>query len=488
MKTLSYLVVIIAITLTSCFQPLWAADAKARPNFILYITDDISASDFGCYGSKVVQTPNVDQLASEGMLFRRAYLTTSSCSPTRCSIITCRYPHNTGACELHTQLPPDQYMFPKALKGSGYYTVLAGKNHMGPAVKQAFDVVVGGKGPGGQENWLQLLQERPKEKPFFCWFASYDAHRAWSFDDKAPVYDPDEVEVPLFLFDGPKTRKDLADYYHEVSRTDYYLGELRRELTRQGIADNTYIIYISDNGRPFPRCKTRLYDSGIRTPFVVCGPQVAKGTKSDSLVSVIDIGPTVLELAGVKSDPRIQGVSLTAVFEDPRAVVRDYAFAEHNWHVFQAHERMVRTGDWLYIRNAFPERLNMCVESKRYPAGGELWKQYREGNLKPEQMDIMLQPRPAEELYNVANDPYQFSNLAEEPKHASTLKRLRGTLDTWAKQTCDDVPQQPTPDRPRGGKIGHQPGGVMPGIASGAPRCNDAGPVRSEEAKRPPNG
>jgi hypothetical protein len=96
-------------------------------------------------------------------------------------------------------------------------------------------------------------------------------------------------------------------------------------------------------------------------------------------------------------------------------------------------------------------------------------------------MDIMRQPRPAEELYNVVDDPYQFDNLAADPNHADTLKRLRGILDTWTKQTCDDVPQTPTPDRPPGGKIGHQPGGVMPGIASGAPRCNDPGPIRDAE-------
>lgn len=486
MKTLSYSVLFLALTLTSGFRPLEAADTPARPNFILYLTDDISVSDFGCYGSEVVQTPQVDRMAREGMLFRRAYLTTSSCSPSRCSIITSRYPHNTGASELHTPLPADQYMFPQALKESGYYTVLAGKNHMGPAVGQAFDEVVGGRGPGGQENWLKLLQNRPQDKPFFYWLASYDAHRAWSFDDKAPVYDPDKVTVPPFLFDGPKTRKDLADYYHEVSRSDYYLGELRKELKRQGIEDNTYIIFISDNGRPFPRCKTRLYDSGIRTPFVVWGPKVARGTKSDSLVSVIDIGPTVLELAGVKSDPRIQGVSFTPVLQDPQEIVRDYAFAEHNWHVYQAHERMVRTGDWLYIRNAYPERMNLSVEAKRNPAAGELWQQYREGNLKPQQMDIMQQPRPAEELYHVVDDPHQLDNLAAAPKHAATLKRLRKILDTWARQTCDDVPETPTPDRPPGAKIGHQPGGVMPGAASGAPDCNHPGPVRSEDTETSP--
>lgn len=481
MKRLTFPAIIFVIAFTTCLHPSRAADVKAKPNFIFYITDDISASDYGCYGSEVVQTPNVDKLASEGMLFNRAYLTTSSCSPTRCSIISTRYPHNTGACELHTPLPSDQYMFPQALKESGYYTVLAGKNHMGPATKNAFDLIVGGRGPGAQENWCQLLQERPKDKPFFCWFASYDAHRGWSFDDKAPIYDPEKIEVPPFLYDGPKTRKDLCDYYHEVSRTDYYLGELRKELERQGIEDNTYIIYISDNGRPFPRCKTRLYDSGIRTPFVVFGPKVAKGTETDSFVSVIDIGPTILELADVQRDPRIQGVSFTSILQDPKAIVRNYIFAEHNWHVYQAHERMVRTGDWLYIRNAFPERLNMCVEARRYPAGSELWEQYNKGNLKPEQTDVMQQPRAPEELYNVVDDPYQFHNLASDPKNAATLERLRGVLDVWAERTCDDVPKTPTPDRQPGGKIGHQAGGVMPGIASGAPQCNDPGPILSVE-------
>ncbi len=480
MKPLSSPILWAALALaSSSLAPLRAADTKARPNFIFYVTDDISADDFGCYGSKDVQTPNVDQMARDGMLFLRGYLTTSSCSPSRCSMITARYPHNTGACELHSPLPADQYMFPQALKETGYYTLLSGKNHMGPAIDKAFDWIDDGKGPGAQENWVQLLKDRPKDKPFFCWLASYDAHRGWETNDKASVYDPDKITVPPMLFDGPKTRKDLCDYYHEVSRSDYYLGELRKELQRQGIEDNTYIIFLSDNGRPFPRCKTRLYDSGIQTPFVVCGPKVAKGTKSNSLVSVIDIGPTVLELAGVNTDPRIQGVSFTSVLRDPEAIVRNYVFAEHNWHVYQAHERMVRTGDWLYLRNAYPERLNLCVEGNSYPAGSELWEQYHKGNLKPEQMDVMQQPRAAEELYNVVADPYQFKNLVADPQHAATLTRLRGLVDTWSKQTCDDVPKTPTPDRPRGAKVSHQTGGVMPGIASGAPHCNHPGPIRS---------
>src|SRR5690606_38541598 len=116
------------------------------------------------------------------------------------------------------------------------------------------------------------------------WFASHDAHRDWQFNDKGIYYNPDSIKVPPMLFDGPETRKDLAAYYHEVSRADYYLGQLVKELERQGVLENTYIIFMSDNGSPFPRNKARLYDSGIKTPFIVHGPQV-KGGVNKALLS-----------------------------------------------------------------------------------------------------------------------------------------------------------------------------------------------------------
>jgi arylsulfatase len=139
--------------------------ADDRPNFVFFIADDVSFDDVGCYGNKVVQTPNIDRLAHEGLVFDRAYLTTSSCSPTRCSIITGRYPHNTGAPELHMPLPAGQFLFPQALRGAGYYTVLAGKNHMGANIGPAFDRVTNPKGPGGERQWVRRLTERPRDNP-----------------------------------------------------------------------------------------------------------------------------------------------------------------------------------------------------------------------------------------------------------------------------------------------------------------------------------
>ncbi|MCB1234729.1 MAG: sulfatase [Verrucomicrobiae bacterium] len=460
------------------------ADARAddRPNFVFFITDDVSAEDLGCYGHPLVKTPNLDKLAAGGMRFTNACLTISSCSPSRCSLITGRYPHNTGAAELHTTLPPGQFLFPQSLRDAGYYTVLSGKHHMGPNADPAFEKISKGKGPGKEEDWVQILRDRPKDRPFFAWFASTDAHRAWQINDQAPIYDPAEVPVPPYLVDGPKTRQDLADYYHEVSRTDHFAGEIAAELKRQGIEGNTYFIYTGDNGRPFPRCKTRLYDSGILPPFIVSCPGKIEPAVTDSLVSInVDLAPTILELAGVARDPRMQGVSFGKVLEDPKATVRDAAFAEHNWHVNQAHERMVREGGWLYIRNAWPERQILCVESAPgIPSGDELWEAHDKGALNPDQRDIFLVPRPAEELYNVSKDTNQLRNIAADPQNAETLARLRKLLDRWTEETGDTVPENPTPDRQdaHGKKNPDFKYGEMPGAARDATAITKPGPIR----------
>ena len=465
------------------------AQAK-QPNFILFITDDISWDDLGCYGSKVAQTPHLDQMAKEGMRFNNAYLSISSCSPSRCSIISGRYPHNTGAAELHTTLPADQPVFPEALQAAGYYTALSGKHHMGKAVNRGFDKVSGGKGPSKSADWVSMLQERPKDKPFFFWFASSDAHRSWKLNDKAPLYKPEDIEVPPYLYDGPVTRKDLAEYLHEVSRTDYYVGQLRKELMEQGIEKDTYIIYMTDNGRPFPRCKTRLYDSGIRTPFLIARPGTIKPAVTDSLISSIDISATILELAGARKDKRIQGVSFASVLEDPQSKTRDFVFAEHNWHVYQAHERMVRFGNFLYIRNNFPNQPNLSYESDdRTPAGAELWGAHAAGKTNPKQYQIFANPCPAEELFQVKEDPHQLTNLADDSKHAKTLQRARALLTKWANQTGDTVPVNPTPNRhdpPRieDGKIlppgkvkTRNPHAEMPGASKNATKINHPGPI-----------
>ena len=463
-----------------------------KTNFVFFIADDIGHADFGCYGHPTIKTPNTDELAANGMRFDNAYLTTSSCSPSRCSIITGRYPHNTGAPELHTRLPDEQVRFTELLRKGGYYTVLSGKNHMFGKNDRAFDEITGGGHPGGEGNWMDHVRNRPKDKPFFFWFAAYDAHRGWWMNDEAPVYDKEDIVVPPYLFDGPTTREDLAKYYHEVSRFDHYIGLVKEELKKQGVLDNTMIVIASDNGRPFPRCKTRLYESGIQTPWVVYYPKMIKrAAVTDSLVSVIDLSATCLELAGIEKPDCIQGQSFVPILKDPQATVREVVFAEHNWHVYKNHERMVRFGDYLYIKNNYPNQLNMCYEAHYYPACKELWQAQAAGETNVHQQQIFANPCPEEELYHVGRDYYQLNNLTGDPAYAEAFKEARSLLKKWTEQTGDTVPENPTPNRhappriedgkiiPRGKKTGPQnPHAEMPGAAKKATKIDHPGPIK----------
>jgi len=257
------------------------------------------------------------------------------------------------------------------------------------------------------------------------------------------------VVVPPFLPDTPETREDLALYYDEIARMDGYIGQVMEELEWQGIADDTFVLFISDNGRPFPRCKTTIYDSGIKTPFIVRWPKKVKaGSVCDNLVSVVDIAPTVLALAGLKLSPTFQGRSFARLLTHPKSTIRDYVYTEHNWHDYQAHERGVRSKQYLYIRNAFPSQPGTppadAVRSITYRKMQQL---RAEGKLPPEQQGCFLTPRPAEELYDTLNDPYSLNNLAADPQHTEVLNEMRQAHEEWRRRTNDKLPENPTPDR-----------------------------------------
>ena len=477
---------VFVLTMFSVQLTLGQTIAKDRPNIVLIIADDIGWGDIALYGNKDVKTPNIDALGKVGLVFKNMYVATSSCSPSRSSIITGRYPHNTGAPELHDQLPKDQFMFPEKLKDAGYYTALSGKNHMGDGVKKAFDFISLGKGPGGEEDWISILKDRPENKPFFLWFAAQDAHRDWQINEKGVVYNAEQLSVPPMLYNGVETRNDLASYYHEVSRLDYYVGKVIDELKQQGVLENTYIIFMSDNGSPFPRNKVRLYDSGVKSPFIVKGPGV-KAAQTQTLLSAIDIAPTLLEIVGLSKDQHIQGASFNGILKGKKQATRDFVFTEHNWHVFQSYERMVRYGNWVYIRNGFPERRAMAGESsKLFPAGKELWEKHVQGLTQKTQEDVFLVPRPAEELFNVDEDPFQFTNVATVEKNKKVLYYLREALDKWITETGDSKPKKPTPDRDDidGKKLsGEWTKGEKPGDTYNASQINLPGPILKKDIK-----
>jgi len=449
--------------------------AGEKPNFVFIIADDVGWNDVGCYGNSVVKTPNIDRLSREGVQFSNAFLTASSSSPSRCSIISGKYPHSNGAAELHSPLPLDEIPFPLILKENNYYTAHAGKWHMGKPATRAFDLYTDDNGykngNGGENNWVRFLKERPKDKPFFCWFASHDAHRPWGADTAETTHDPQAIKVPLFFADTPETRQDIASYYNEISRLDYFVGKVRQELEQQGVLDNTVIIFMSDNGSPFPRCKTRVYDSGMKTPLIVFWPRglKGKGVKSESLISSIDIAPTILDLAGIDTPPGYQGKSFASVLENPSHEINKMVFSEHNWHDYEAHERMVRTKDFLYLLNSRPNLTNGGpADSKTSPTQHSLNLVRDEGKLTPAQADIFIAPRPSEELFDVRNDPNQLLNLATLPEYRKELKKMRRLLKSWRSRTGDTTPDNLTPDwydRETGKPLGsEQIRRTMPGI------------------------
>ncbi|MEI9917493.1 MAG: sulfatase [Bacteroidota bacterium] len=458
--------------------------SQQRPNIILIIADDISWDDIGCYGNKFVRTPNLDRMAAEGLRFTNAFVTSSSCSPSRSSIITGRYPHNTGAAELHTPLPAHLVYFPELLKNSGYYTAQAGKWHEGLNTKRAYDTLIAGdvNGAGGEDQWISLLKDRPKEKAFFMWFAPYDAHREWQADEHN-AHKPSDLEVPATLVDTEGTRIDLAAYYSEIERLDSSIGQLEKELQAQGIADNTMIIFMADNGRPFPGSKTRLYDRGVKTPLIIKWPARIRqtGKVCNSLVSSIDIAPTILDIATGPAPESMQGKSFLSLLNSPAKKFRNYVFTEHNWHDYEAYERAVRTEKFLYIINGRPQFANQGpLDAVNSPSFKALLNAKAKGTLTPIQKDLFTAPRSPEEFFNVIDDPLQQLNVSTNPKFFRDINKLRKVMQQWQDETADSCPADLTKDwygRESGETLSEKDiRGEMPGASRNADKVNKPGP------------
>src|SRR5690606_8806155 len=273
--------------------------------------------------------------------------------------------------------------------------------------------------------------------------------RSWGENEFSGTANPGEVIPPPFLADAPATRKDLADYYDEITRLDHFIGQVEEELERQGVSKNTMLIIMSDNGRPFPRSKTRMMDSGLKSPFIVKWPTGIKrpGQVCAGLVSAIDIAPGLLELGGVEPPAGFQGKSFIPLLYNPDQDFREYVFAEHNWHDHEAHERMVRTRDFLYVYNSRPNGSNNGpADSNRSSSFGDLKDLRDSGKLSAAQAEVFMMPRPDEERYDVRKDTWQLVNLASIPEYHSRLENLRQISSQWTDATHDSPPDHLTGD------------------------------------------
>lgn len=438
---------LIAGTLASVYVAAKQPDNR-EPNILVFVADD-AGIDFGCYGNKGVATPNIDRLASGGLRFQNTFLTASQSSPSRTSLMSGMFAHTIGTEDLHSPLNDTAKIIPSYLHEAGYRTGVMMKTHWGDNGDRQFDWVdtrldIYSETPADNRNpalerYCRFIDQN-KTQPFFLWVGFIDPHRPYNNDGVKKVTDPTQVSVPPFLADDRQTRRDLADYYDEISRMDRHIGKMIEEIEKRELLENTVIIFISDNGMPFPRCKGTLYDTGIQTPLIVAwkGKIPANTLHSNGLISSIDMAPTILDLAGKQKPENMYGKSFVPILFDSSLPGREYIFAERNWHDTDDYIRCVRSSRYKLIYNAYYQLPHgVTIDLGTSPAWYSLKSLQKHNSLTSEQQKMFECPRPMVELYDLKNDPYELNNLADEIWALKISTSLKDKLLEWQKETND---------------------------------------------------
>lgn len=474
--------VVLSCLLISYAMPVTSQDQ--RPNILIAISDDQSFPHASAYGSQFVETPAFDRIADEGILFMNGFVASPGCSPSRAAILTGLYPWQIEEAGTHASSFSTEYtVLPDLLEEAGYRVGFTGKG-WGPG-----DWEVSGRdrnpaGPAFQEveldaphmyisnidyagNFEAFLEEHPDDRPFYFWLGASEPHRAYEQGiGVAAGKRPEDVDVPSYLPDTPEVRSDLLDYAVEIEWFDQHLERAVRLLEERGELDNTLIIVTSDNGMPFPRAKANLYNDGFHVPLAIrWGREVPNGRTVEDLVNLVDLTPTILEVAGVQPELEysFSGQSIVEILTSTEEGIidpsRDAAFSgreRHSYSRWNNHgypQRAIRTHQYLYIRNFSPER---------WPAGTP--RRFDDGELTPmhvgyhdidaaPSLDVMTEnvddpyynrylylsvgKRPAEELYDVLKDPGNVKNLALDPDYEPVTRSLRNRLNNYLKKTED---------------------------------------------------
>jgi N-sulfoglucosamine sulfohydrolase len=418
-----------------------AAQARpdSRPNIIVFVADDLGWRDTGPYGNTAVQTPNIDRLARSGLLVRRAFGNTPQCSPSRISILSGKYAHATRTEDLHTPLPGGVRLLPSYLQVQGYFTGHMAKTHYGANAERQFQWYSDSTAPA-----LPAFLDTAGARPFFLWVGFHEPHRPYGPDLVVRPHSPARVKLPPYRTDTPETRADLAQYYDAIARLDQMLGDMLGQLERRGLRENTLVVFLSDNGAPFPREKGTLYDAGTRTPLIFSWPRVIRpGSVYDGgLVSTIDLTPTILDVAGAKPAQGLQGKSFRELFTASVAyAAREYVFSERNWHDCDEHQRAVRTTRYKLIRTDAYTELPLCTAADigASPSFLALRALAKTGRLSTAQARLFEVPRARLELYDLKADPWELRNVADHPAYAREVRGLAAVLQQWVEQS-DDFP------------------------------------------------
>jgi N-sulfoglucosamine sulfohydrolase len=430
----------LAVALLSPAASVFAqATETARPNIVVLVADDLGWRDSGPYGNAAIGTPHIDALARSGLLVKRAFGTTPQCSPSRISILSGRYPHATRAEDLHTPLPASERLLPSYLQAGGYFTGHMAKTHYGPNAEAQFQWY-----SPATASALPAFLDSAGTRPFFLWVGFHEPHRPYARGLIPQPHSPAQVALTPYLADAPGTRADLALYYDAIAHLDADIGRMLAELERRRLRDNTLIVFLSDNGPPFPREKGTLYDGGTRTPLILSWPaRIPAGSVHDrGLVSMVDLAPTLLEVAGAIPPQAMQGQSFRAMLTAPATYAgRTYVFSERNWHDCDEHQRAVRTGRYKLIRTDAYTALPLCTAADIGASASflDLRARAKAGRLTPAQRRLFEAPRARLELYDLVADPWELRNVADDPAYAKQVRELAAVLEEWIEQS-DDFP------------------------------------------------
>lgn len=469
--------------------------ARSRPN-ILWISFEDTGPYFGCYGDPVARTPNVDRFAAQGCRWTNCFSTSGVCAPARSAIITGMYAisigtHHMRTTHTHPVAPemPTPYSavtphyvkcFSEYLRAAGYYCTNNFKtDYQFEPPLTAWDDL------GKDAHW----RNRPDpEQPFFAVFNLMRSHESGMWPEKcpSPEFDPGGIKPPPHLPDTPVVREALARMYTHIAHNDREFGTLLDQLEADGLADQTYVFNWSDHG-PLPRGKRWPYDAGIHVPLIARGPDLEAGRVSEDLVSTVDLGATMLSLAGVEIPMHIQGRAFLGEKAQPP---REYVFASRDRHD-ESYDmvRAVRDRRFKYIRNYRSDLayLSWIPYRNRHPIMQEIWRLHLEGGLNEAQSALFRYPRPVEEFYDTAVDPHEINNLAGDPRFQGDQERMRNALDTWLEEVGDlgRIPESemvgnwyPDGRQPETAPVVCVPiGPESPGIEPASEDCSYTGPL-----------
>lgn len=433
-----------------------------RPNIVIFVADDLGINDTEPYGNKIVKTPNLNSLAAESLLFTNAFANTPTCIPSRSTILTGLLPNRNGSHANNvkgypvSEVKPGIKTLPAYLKEAGYKVAHAGKKHFGPLSAFAFEYIANSEvREPGYENKPGLftdlntevvdkwLSQQKKNTPFCLYVADNSPHVIWP---EKPTYDAKDMDVPPNAIGTDEYKKMRARYYTDVTKMDKNLGIVLNALKKYGFSENTIVIFVSDQGAQFPFAKWTLYDAGVHTPLIIKWPKTIKPGKTDAVVSHIDMLPTILDIAGVKVPDDLDGASYLPVLKGQKATHASEVFLTHSQDGLMniTPMRGIRTSQYKYILNLSPQyAFHTHIDGARDHDGGASywieWEKLARTDMAAQALTDRYYTRPKEELYDVANDPFELHNLAFNPDYADVMKDMRTKLEQYRKQQQDTI-------------------------------------------------